>query len=163
MLLFFILFFYSFVYNKSMEYKVRKANYNDINQISSLAGILYSCNECELIENFNKLLSSNDAVIFVTELDNKIIAFAQCQLRYDYVEGTNTSPVAYLEGIFVVKEHRNLGIAKELVDCCQNWAKEKECTEFASDCQLTNTDSYNFHKKVGFIESNRIICFKKNI
>ena len=29
------------------------------------------------------------------------IGFAQCQLRYDYVEGTKTTPVGYLEGIFI--------------------------------------------------------------
>ena len=41
--------------------------------------------------------------------------------------------------------------------------KEKDCTEFASDCELTNTESLRFHLKVGFLEANRIICFTKKI
>ena len=43
----------------------------------------------------------------------------------------------------------------------QEWAKEKGCREFASDCELTNTDSLKFHLSLGFQEANRIICFTK--
>ena len=46
---------------------------------------------------------------------------------------------------------------------CENWAGEHGCTEFASDCELTNTTSLNFHLRLGFQEENRIICFKKMI
>ena len=31
----------------------------------------------------------------------------------------------------------------------------------ASDCELTNTASLNFHLSIDFQEENRIICFKK--
>lgn len=41
--------------------------------------------------------------------------FAQCGLRHDYVEGRGSSPVGYLEGIFVEKEYRKQGCAKELL------------------------------------------------
>ena len=44
---------------------------------------------------------------------------------------------------------------------CEQWAREKGCAEFASDCELTNTASLRFHLGVGFREENRIICFKK--
>ena len=37
--------------------------------------------------------------------------------------------------------------------------KEKGCKEFASDCELSNTNSLNFHLAVGFEEVKRIICF----
>ena len=33
--------------------------------------------------------------------DGADVGFAQCGLRRDYVEGTHTSPVGYLEGVFV--------------------------------------------------------------
>ncbi|WP_297633286.1 hypothetical protein [uncultured Clostridium sp.] len=52
---------------------------------------------------------------------------------------------------------------KELLFSCQNWAKNKGCLEFASDCEIDNLDSFNFHLNLGFIEPNKIICFKKNI
>ena len=46
---------------------------------------------------------------------------------------------------------------------CEMWAKNMGCTEFASDCELDNTNSLKFHMAMGFGEANRIICFKKNL
>lgn len=76
-------------------------------------------------------------------------------------EGTHSSPVGYLEGIFVVPEYQHKGYAKELFHECELWAKEKGCSEFASDCELDNTNSFNFHIAMGFEEANRVICFRK--
>ena len=86
-----------------------------------------------------------------------------CGLRFDYVEGTDSSPVGYLEGIFVLEEYKKRGYAKELLGECQNWAKDQGCLEFASDCELDNEDSLKFHLKMGFAEANRIICFTKRL
>jgi len=79
------------------------------------------------------------------------------------VEGTESSPVGYLEGIFVVEEERKKGVAKELLNACQDYVKQRGCIEFASDCELDNEESLNFHMKMGFEEANRIICFKKRL
>lgn len=117
----------------------------------------------ELEKGFEELSDSDKAMCFIKYVDGKAIGFAQCQLRTDYVEGTDSSPVGYLEGIYVEKEYRKCGYAKELLTECENWAKEKQCTEFASDCELVNEDSFHFHMALGFEEANRIICFKKDI
>ena len=117
----------------------------------------------ELEEMFENLIQSEKAICFIKYVDNIAVGFAQCQIRTDYVEGTETSPVGYLESIFVVETYRHNGYAKELLKECEKWAKEKSCTEFASDCELDNVDSLRFHMAMGFEEANRIICFKKNI
>lgn len=117
----------------------------------------------ELEKGFEELIASDKAMCFIKYVDGKAVGFAQCQLRTDYVEGTDSSPVGYLEGIFVEKEYRKRGYAKELLKECENWAKEKQCTEFASDCELVNEESLHFHMALGFEEVNRIICFKKEI
>ncbi len=72
-------------------------------------------------------------------------------------------PVGYLEAIYVAEDCRKQGLARELLDACQGWAKEKGCREFASDCELDNTQSLKFHLSVGFEEANRIICFTKKL
>ena len=59
--------------------------------------------------------------------------------------------------------HRRRGYAKELLNACESWAKEKGCTEFASDCELENADSFRFHMAMDFAEANRIICFTKRL
>ena len=79
------------------------------------------------------------------------------------VEGCKYSPVGFLEGIIVDEEYRLKDIAKNLCTKCEEWAKNKGCKEFASDCTLTNTDSIRFHLNIGFQEANRIIHFKKKL
>lgn len=79
------------------------------------------------------------------------------------MEGTDNSPVGYLEGIYVKEAYRSKGLAKELLGECEKWAKDKGCSEFASDCELDNMDSLKFHLRAGFEEANRIICFTKRI
>ena len=117
----------------------------------------------ELEKDFYETLSDTKSVFFIKFLDNVPIGFAQCALRTDYVEGTNSSPVGYLEGIFIKESYRKKGYAKELLLTCEKWAKGMGCIEFASDCEINNLESFNFHLAMGFIETNRIICFTKKI
>lgn len=137
------------------------------NQILELAPMLKKIWPEHSIEELNEIIkeymNSENSAVFTSVKNNECVAAALCCLRFDYVEGCESSPVGYLEGIYVKEKWRNLGIAKSLCEECEQWAKEKGCSEFASDCELTNTVSYNFHLKIGFLEENRIIHFKKKI
>lgn len=115
----------------------------------------------EFVQEMKQLIAQPDAAVMIAYHDNDPIGFAQCQLRYDYVEGTNSIPVGYLEGVYVREPFRKQGYARHLVNTCENWSKKKGCHEFASDCELENEDSLAMHLKLGFSETNRIICFKK--
>ena len=145
-------------------FSIKMASKNDINTVVSLSLNLWKDNNYEdLKQEFLNLLISDNAVIYLCFFSSEPIGFAQCQLRYDYVEGTQTSPVGYLEGIFVAEKYRRKGIAKELLKNCESWAKEKGCLEFASDCEFGNNDSLKFHKSLGFTQANTIICFTKKL
>lgn len=135
----------------------------DISAVSALAAQLFSCPAEKLAEEFSQLLDSEECAIFLLHIHDKPVGFAQCQLRHDYVEGTYTSPVGYLEGIYVLPEYRSQGFARELLAHCEQWAREQGCTEFASDCELDNDGSLAFHLKMGFMEVNRVICFAKKL
>ena len=144
--------------------EIRKTTKSNLTDAAELAVKLWPGHEkCDLEAEFAKLLEDADAAIFLAVADGTAVGFAQCQLRHDYVEGTESSPVGYLEGIYVRKSFQKRGIAKSLLSACENWAKEKGCEEFASDCELTNTNSLAFHLNVGFKEANRIICFTKKL
>ena len=108
-------------------------------------------------------ISQEDSAVFTETADGRYVGVALCCLRHDYVEGCETSPVGYLEGVSVHEAYRHQGIAKRLVTECEQWARNKGCSEFASDCELTNVASLAFHLSVGFQEENRIICFRKAI
>ena len=142
---------------------VRKAELSDIPAITELASLLWPGHEPEqLREEVTGILKKADAAFFLSE-EEIPMGFAQCQLRHDYVEGTETSPVGYLEGIYVREEDRHLGLAGQLMKACEDWAREQHCMEFASDCEIGNADSLAFHLKLGFKEANRIICFAKKL
>ena len=143
---------------------IKEAKKADSTVLAELALHMWQDNTLDsLRDEFEKLAEEEDSVCFIQYVGEKPVGFAQCQLRRDYVEGTGTSPVGYLEGIFVLEEYRLRGYAKELLSSCEKWAKEKHCTEFASDCELENEDSLKFHMAMGFEEANRIICFTKKI
>lgn len=141
---------------------IYKATKTEASTIAGLAILMWTEPTIEeLTEDFEALLCNDKAAIFLLTIENEAAGFAQCQLRHDYVEGTESSPVGYLEGILVKEKYRNQGYAKELLKKCEEWAKEQGCTEFASDCELDNDTSFQFHMKMGFEETNRIICFTK--
>lgn len=143
---------------------VRKANISDLNAIVSLAKALWPEQTTkDLNDELSALLDKSDACIMIAFKEKTPIGFAQCQLRYDYVEGTHSSPVGYLEGIYIKPSERNNGYARQLLSECESWANQKECTEFASDCECNNFASIRFHLATGFEEANRIVCFTKQL
>jgi len=131
---------------------------------AELALLLWPSHSIEDFTNdMQRYISSEDVAIFLTFYKDEAIGFAQCQLRNDYVEGTESNPVGYLEGLFVKESFRQQGYARLLVTHCEHWAKRKGCMEFASDCELHNEESLAMHLKLGFTEANRIICFTKKL
>lgn len=143
---------------------IYKAQKKDAAIVAELAAKVWTSATVDvLIEAFTEYLASQDSATYLYIINNIPIGFAQCQLRRDYVEGTETSPVGYLEGVYVEPSYRKRGYGKSLVTACEDWARNKGCTEFASDCELNNTDSLAFHLRSGFTEANRIICFIKKL
>ncbi len=117
----------------------------------------------ELKLEFEEIVDDPSSICLIKYIDDIPVGFANASLRYDYVEGTESSPVGYLEGIYVKYNYRLNGIGRRLVEACEKRARDKGCVEFASDCEITNSISLNFHLSLGFIETNRVICFKKDI
>jgi len=147
-----------------MNYNIVKATEKDALTVAGLAIKMWEDNVLEeLAAELAEIIGSSESAVFLGTVDGQVIGFAQCQLRHDYVEGTDSSPVGYLEGIFIEKAYRRKSFAKQLLAACENWAKEQGCTEFASDCELDNTESLKFHLSLGFEEANRVICFKKEL
>lgn len=143
---------------------IQRATEQDAAVLADLALMLWPNHDAtELRDEFTEILKSEEAACFLACEAGVPVGFAQCQLRHDYVEGTKTSPVGYLEGIFVQPEFRHRGLAKQLLGACESWAREKGCTEFASDCELGNDASLDFHLSMGFTEVNRIVCFTKKL
>ena len=142
---------------------IQKAAPTDSMTLAVLASRMWEHDPIELEPEFAELTSSPEAACFLAFDGAKAVGFAQCQLRHDYVEGCETSPVGFLEGIYVDDAHRRGGVARALLSACEDWARSVGCTEFASDCELDNHDSLAWHLKAGFEEVNRTIWFAKKL
>ena len=143
---------------------IRKAKMNDLPVLTELALELWPQHAADkMYYDLGKIMTAGESVFFLAYTDNIPVGFAQCQLRHDYVEGTETSPVGYLEGMYVKEAVRKQGFASLLMKACEDWARTQGCMEFASDCELENHESLEFHLKLGFREANRIICFSKSL
>ncbi len=105
----------------------------------------------------------DDAACFVAEVDGDgVLAFAEVGLRR-YAEGCTTSPVGFLEGIYVEPGARRMGVARALATACEAWSRSMGCTEFASDRAVDNEASGAFHRAIGFEEVHTIVCYRKAI
>ena len=142
---------------------ILRANREQLAQAAVLAAELWPDSTPEGLAAELEQLPPSEGAVFLAMEDGVTAGFAQCQLRHDYVEGTRSSPVGYLEGIYVRKDFRGRGLARALLSACEDWARGQGCSEFASDCAVDNGASVAFHRSAGFDEANRIVCFIKRL
>ena len=109
------------------------------------------------------MLSRPDLLVLVARETEAVIGFAEASVRRDYVNGCETSPVAFVEGIYVVPEHRRRGIAGALIAAIEQWARDQGLHELASDALLENSPSHAMHGSLGFSETERVVYFRKPI
>ena len=93
--------------------------------------------------------------------DGAAVGLAEAALRHDYVNGCQTSPVAFLEGIYVTPAYRRRGTAGKLVAAVEAWGRARGCSELASDAALDNIASHRMHTALGFAETQRVVYFRK--
>lgn len=93
--------------------------------------------------------------------DRSALGFVEASKRVDYVNGTSSSPVAFLEGLYVVPSARRRGIARTLVESVVQWAVHEGCTELASDALIDNCTAHTVHRALGFEETERVVYFRR--
>jgi aminoglycoside 6'-N-acetyltransferase I len=91
------------------------------------------------------------------------LGFIEVSLRSDYVNGTESSPVGFVEGVYVMPNRRRAGIARALFTSAAEWARSRGCRELASDALLENTLSHAVHEKLGFRETERVVYFVRPV
>ena len=107
--------------------------------------------------------SPQAGVTFVVErLAGGLGGFIEVSLR-NYAEGCTTSPVAYIEGWYVDEDLRRGKVGSQLVHTAEAWARRHGLTEIASDTQIDNTVSFHAHTALGYVEVDRIVCFRKRL
>jgi len=92
--------------------------------------------------------------------DREPVGFAEAALRTDYVNGAQSSPVAFLEGLYVAPRARRRGVGRALVGEVCRWARALGCREVASDALLGNEASQAVHRALGFAETERVVFYR---
>ena len=87
--------------------------------------------------------------------------FVEASQRADYVNGTSSSPVVFLEGLYVEPSERRKGVARALVADVERWAAAQGCTELASDSSIENVTAHVTHRALGFEETERVVYFRR--
>lgn len=113
-------------------------------------------------EDMHDQVASPDRYVqFLVRSDHgQALGLAEASIRTDYVNGTDSSPVAFLEGLYVIPEARQQGAARALVAAVRAWARDRGCKELASDTALDNAVSQAAHARLGFKETERVVYFK---
>ncbi|HFU3843851.1 TPA: GNAT family N-acetyltransferase [Streptococcus suis] len=136
---------------------IRAVNEQTLSIWATFASQVWQTKEQVLIEKF----SNNEfpfEFLYYSQSEEPI-AWISLSLRRDYVEGCQAGPVAYLEGIFISPNYRNKGIAEELLNFAEGWAKSRDVCQLGSDAELDNLLSQNFHIKHGFREVSRTVHY----
>jgi len=109
------------------------------------------------------LASGKGVALIARDSHGRAVGFAEASVRHDYVNGCDTAPVAFLEGIYVDPGCRRTGLARQLVDAVEAWARQQGYRELASDAPIDNSASHAMHNALGFKETQRVVFFRKGL
>lgn len=151
----------------SQQFNIRTIQPSDFLKWHSLRLLLWHEGEedADLLSEsyaFFQKNTSRQQVFLAENEQGEIVGFIETNIR-QYAEGCETGNVGFIEGWFVLAEFRQQNIGKKLVEAAEKWAKEMGCTEMASDALIDNDLSIEAHKKLGFEEVERIVCFRKDL
>ncbi len=144
---------------------VRKATQSDVPHWARMRDALWpdsiSTNTIEIEQYFSNQ-ANHIKECFLVIADETPVGFIELNIR-SYAEGSDQAEIPYVEGWFVDATYRGRGLGKSLMDEAETWAKAKGFTEIASDAELNNSGSIGAHNKLGFEETDRIVCFLKQL
>lgn len=146
--------------------KVERATQATIDEWADLRAALWShADAAELRREAPALLDKKPSAVafLIRDEAGTAVGFAEATVRVDYVNGCSTSPVGFLEGIYVIPAWRRHGAARVLCAAVESWAREQGCRELASDTETDNTLGQLMHEALGFSESERVVCYHKRL
>jgi aminoglycoside 6'-N-acetyltransferase I len=111
----------------------------------------------------NIFSSKRQEVFFCINEKDEYIGFVEVSIRNDYEVDSTAKSIGYIEGIFIKKTYRKMGIAKKLIELAEKWAEKKGCKEMGSDTKPQNKSSRMFHRRMGYKEKDIIVQFLKKI
>ncbi len=108
-----------------------------------------------------RVLASDGEWGFIAETAaGEPLAFAEVTIR-KFANGCESQPVPFLEGIWVDRRYRREGVGKALITHIECFLRARGFHEWGSDALIENTQSHAAHAAWGFVETERVVCFRK--
>lgn len=139
------------------------ANATDSDWLSLRSSLWPDGTEAEHLHYMADALARGHCVRLALAPDGCAVGFVEASLRVDYVNGTSTSPVAFLEGLYIAPSARRKGVARALVADVERWAAAQGCSELASDSPIENVAAHATHRALGFEETERVVYFRRAV
>jgi len=96
---------------------------------------------------FDKVISSNEAVIFLAIENNQYIGIVTV---YKIPQIRKGGYVAEIEEMFVIPEFQGTGISQLLIDAVIRWGKDQKVTAIRLESSNQLERAHGFYKKSGF-------------
>ena len=145
------------------DFVVRPMREKDLEEWHRLRTILWDANNDE--DHKTEMLDilrypDSQLVLVAGDGNEKLVGFLEASIR-PFAEDCETDHVGYVEGRFVGGPYRHKGIGRELIATAELWARQKGCTEMASDAKIGNEQSIAAHSKLGYNETSRLVHLRK--
>jgi aminoglycoside 6'-N-acetyltransferase I len=115
------------------------------------------------LEMGSVLADADRAAVFVASTTmGELAGFVEVAIR-PWAEGCETTPVGYVEALYVTPDTRGLGFGKSLLRAAEAWAADRGCREMASDALAGNAPSRALHRSLGYAEGEVMVPFHKRI
>lgn len=120
--------------------------------------------DAEMLSEMDGILSNSEEqpVFVAVRPDGRLGGFLEGGTR-KYADGCDSSPVGYLEGWYVDKDLRQIGVGGRLVQAMETWARARGLSEMGSDTWLENETSIAAHAHLGYVEMERLVHFAKKL
>ena len=120
-------------------------------------------NESEHLRDMADIFGRGHLVLLAVDSGGRVVGFVEASKRVDFVNGTSSSPVAFLEGLYVKPKSRRQGVARAMVVEVDRWAARQGCSELASDSPVENIVAHATHRALGFEEMERVVYFRRDV
>jgi len=147
---------------------IRRLSAADRAQWAALRTALYTdadpdTEPAHLAAEIDAMLARDDWATFGAETGDRALVGLIELFERNVAESCETSPVTYVEGLWVAPQWRRQGLARQLLQAGMDWGRSRGRSEIASDVQIANLLSQAVHRRLGFEETERLVTYRMDI
>ena len=116
-----------------------------------------------LADEIAPMLAQGDLAAFgIRAGDGRLFGLIEVGTR-SVAEGCLTSPVGYIEALWIDPALRRRGLARRLVGAAVAWSRARGYRELGSDVDIGNALSQSVHARLGFEETGRLVTYRMDL